>query len=154
MSYICPTGGRNWCAVCCLCVLLEYIISDIYKNCTGCILTTVNQCGQKPVSIYCVHHRLKNVVYLQASVSDNAQLQINLLLELIRYKDLPAAAYWAQYFNIDSRNIPFQLQDYMKQHPTLTKCVCVCVWACVHVCTGYWVGNMTCSMGACKHVSS
>ncbi|XP_065916559.1 exonuclease mut-7 homolog isoform X2 [Dysidea avara] len=58
---------------------------------------------------------------IKASVLDNVQLQINLLLELIRYKDLPAAAYWAQYFNIDSRNIPFQLQDYMKHHPTVKR---------------------------------
>ena len=49
-------------------------------------------------------------------MSDKLQLQINLLLELIKYRDLPAAAYWADYFNIDRQYIPFQLQDYMKTY--------------------------------------
>ena len=54
-------------------------------------------------------------------MSDNLQLQINLLLELIKYRDLSGAAYWVEYFNIDRQYIPFQVQDYMKNYKPAAK---------------------------------
>ena len=41
--------------------------------------------------------------------------------ELIKYRDLSAAAYWADYFSIDRQYIPPQLQDYMKSYKPAAK---------------------------------
>ena len=69
----------------------------------------------------CMCQYLSNIFYLQATVSDNLQLQISLMHELIKYRDLSAAAYWADYFSIDRQYIPPQLQDYMKSYKPAAK---------------------------------